>query len=206
MLREGIDIPVVSHAILATVMALQSFLQSMGRILRAYPGKERATAQDHGGHWHRHGSANMDREWNLSWTEHLIQGVREDQFREKQQPEPIHCPQCGLIRRSGAVCPTCGHESKRKSRMVIQRDGRLKEHVGDIYKARHVRMTPDTQRFWDKCYYRSRNSKNCMTFRQAEGLFVSENGYFPPRSLKRMPRETLDFFKPVADVPAERLI
>lgn len=50
VLREGIDAGWIQHMIFATVFgSLQTFLQSGGRGLRAYPGKENLTVQDHGG-------------------------------------------------------------------------------------------------------------------------------------------------------------
>ncbi len=50
VLREGIDWPWLTHGIFATAFgSLQTYLQSGGRLLRAYPGKEKAVIQDHGG-------------------------------------------------------------------------------------------------------------------------------------------------------------
>ena len=50
VLREGIDAPWLAHAIFATIFgSLQSYVQSGGRLLRAFPGLESVTIQDHGG-------------------------------------------------------------------------------------------------------------------------------------------------------------
>ena len=204
--REGLDLPEVSHLVLATVMgSLQSYLQAVGRGLRWALGKDRCTIQDNGGHWHKHGSVNVDRHWELNTSAHVISALREERLREKKEPEPIHCQECGLIRISGPICPQCGHESKRKSRMVIQTDGTLREHVGDIYKPRRVLLKNDTVDKWKGMYYRSKKSKNQMTFRQAEALFFVENYYYPPRDLPLMPANEVDWFLPVCKVPSERL-
>jgi superfamily II DNA or RNA helicase len=81
--REGLDLPEVSHIILATVMgSLRTYLQSVGRGLRAAQGKKWLTIQDHGGHWHRHGSVNVDRAWELNLTETGIREARVKAFRE----------------------------------------------------------------------------------------------------------------------------
>ena len=206
VLREGIDIPQVSHVILATVMgALRTYLQSLGRGGRACEGKDRFTVQDHGGHWHRHGSVNADRVWDMGHTENMISGMRQERLREKKAPEPIHCVKCGLIRMSGAVCPQCGHQASVRSRTVVQMDGTLREHTGDIYKPRRVLMKQNTVQIWTQAYHRARNSKNRMTFRQAEGLFFYENHYYPPHDLPLMPLDRIDWYRPVADVPRERL-
>lgn len=204
--REGLDLPEVSHLILATVMgSLQTYLQSAGRGLRACPGKDNLTIQDHGGHWHRHGSVNADRQWSLNLSAHVVNGLREERLREKREPEPIHCPHCGRIRSSGPVCPQCGHQSDKRSRVVIQTDGTLREHTGDIYKPRRVRLVNDTMAKWRTMYFRAKRSRNGMTFRQAEALFFVENHHYPPRDLPLMPRHDLDWFRPVAEVAAERL-
>jgi superfamily II DNA or RNA helicase len=207
VLREGLDLPEVSHLILATVFgSLQSYLQSCGRGLRKTDGKDRCTIQDHGGHYHRHGSVNADREWTLDLTNPVIAERRLERLRSKREAEPIRCPKCQLIRAAGAVCPQCGYESKRRSRMVVQEDGRLVEHEGDIYKPRRVAIEADTESKWRSMYYRARNSRQRMTFRQAEGLFAVENRYHPPRNLPLMPKDELDWYLPVADVPPARLI
>jgi superfamily II DNA or RNA helicase len=204
VLREGLDLPQVSHVILATVMGLRTYLQSCGRALRACEGKNKATLQDHGGHWHRHGSVNMDRQWTLEGTESSIRNSREETFRAKKAPEPIHCPQCGLIRMAGPKCPKCGFEAAKRSRLVIQMDGALREHEGDIYKPRETKKADDTESLWKKAYWRARNSGR--TFRQARGLFFHEEGYWPPENLPLMPIDPLDWTRKIKDVPMHTLI
>jgi superfamily II DNA or RNA helicase len=206
VLREGLDIPEASHGILATVMgSLQSYLQSGGRFLRSIPGKSLATIQDHGGMYHRLGSLNADRQWALDLTENVISGVRQQRFREKKEPEPIRCPQCSLIRSSGPVCPQCGYQCQRRSRMVVQQDGTLKEYVGDMYHPRVTRFCDNTVKLWIKCYYQAKNSRKRMTFNQAMAWFYQQNRYYPPKDLPRMPVDPCDWHLPVADVPPDRL-
>src|SRR5262249_48820070 len=124
---------------------------------------------------------------------------------EKCEPEPIHCPECGLIRSRGPVCPGCGHEAKRKSRFVVQVDGSLREHTGDIYRPRPVRYYDDTEYLWRRTYYQAKNSTNRMTFKQAVGWFFQKHHYSPPRDLALMPTSSYDWYLPVADVPVSKL-
>jgi superfamily II DNA or RNA helicase len=206
VLREGLDLPEVSHLIIATVFGgLRSYLQALGRGLRACSGKDRCVVQDHGGHWWRHGSVNMDRQWNLCSTENMIAGMRAERLRDKKETEPICCAQCGMIRKSGSICPQCNFESSKRSRMVMQRDGTLREHTGDIFKPRRIKELPNTSKIWTQCYYRAKNSRNRMTFNQAEALFFLENYYYPPRSMPLMPVNPMDWYASVVDVPRERL-
>jgi superfamily II DNA or RNA helicase len=61
VLREGADLPWVTHGILCQPCnGLGTYLQIVGRLLRAWPGKEKCILQDHAGAW-RHGSPNEDR-------------------------------------------------------------------------------------------------------------------------------------------------
>jgi hypothetical protein len=87
---------------------------------------------------------------------------------------------------------------------VIQVDGSLREVRESPFKAREVKQTNDTEKKWQSCYFRARNAGH--TFRQAEALFFRENGHYPPRTLPRMPKEAADWFRPVKDVPSNRLL
>lgn len=206
VMREGIDWPWLYHCIMATVFgSVTSYLQSGGRLLRAHDSLDHVLLQDHGGNWHRHGSLNADREWSLGLTSHMVTSMREERLREKKEAEPIVCPQCGRVRLSGPKCRQCGHESTKRSRVVVQANGELKEHEGEIYKPRRVREFPNTQKLWESMYHRAKNSKNKMTFRQAMGLFRYENHYYPPKTMPLMPVREADWYRKVRDVPSSDL-
>ncbi len=204
VLREGIDAPWLSHGIFATVFgSLTSFLQSGGRLLRAFAGKDCATIQDHGGNWHRHGSLNEDREWSLEMTGHRVTSERQERMRERLEHEPIVCPACGKVRDFGRQCPACGYESHTKSRMVVQIDGSLIPMTGDIYTPRRRKKHYDTAAKWEAMYYRMKRAGK--TFRQAEALFCIEHHYWPPRDLPLMPKDTGDWYRKIESVPMNEL-
>lgn len=209
VMREGIDWPHLYHGIFATVFgSLISFMQSGGRLLRAdrsNPAMDHVVIQDHGGNWHRHGSLNSDRIWDLEISDRIVGSLREERLREKKEMEPICCPKCFALRLSGPACMECGHRADARSRMVVQADGALKEMKGDIYKPRRTYRQSDAESKWKRYYFRGRN-KN-MTFNQAAALFAMENFWqHPPRNMPLMPRDDLDWFRGIADVPRERLI
>jgi len=211
--REGINWPWLSHAILATVFGgLQSYIQSVGRILRAHPGKTLATIQDHGSSWHRHGSINADREWHLHDTNRTVTGLRLDNLREKKEREPIVCPnpKCAAVRQAGKQCPVCGFESPLRRRIIIQSDGTPKEMHGDIYRPRRRVSYSGVDKDWERMYHRglSRCKKgDKATFIALEALFAYESSWrWPPRDLPLMPQDPADWFRPVDSVPRERLI
>lgn len=214
VLREGIDIPELRHIILATVMgSVQTYVQSVGRGGRAdrnpesiarWGEKTHFTIQDHAGHWHRLGSINVDRQWDIRYTSGMIYGLRAERLREKKEPEPRRCPACSMVY-IGPKC-ICGHDpGPRKSRPVVSMDGQLREMVGDCFKPRREYKRPDGQSKWEKMYFRSRTKKGDRSFRAAMALFAHENHSWPSKDWPFMPIHELDYFRKVADVPRERL-
>lgn len=205
LLREGIDAPWLEHGIFATIFGtLQPYLQSGGRLLRTHPGKAGCVIQDHGGNWHRHGSLNEDRHWDLCYTASMVSGLRHDRQREKKEKEPWRCPGCGKVN-MGGVCE-CGYRVLRKSRPVVTADGELKELVGDIYKPRRISQKTNGPSLWAQMYFRSLKGKGVKTFRQAMGLFAYEQEWgWPDKNWPLMPLYEEDFYRLVPDVPRERL-
>lgn len=200
VLREGVDIRELEHMILATpVGSMASFVQMVGRIQRACEGKTKCVLQDHAGNFWRHGSPNADREWDMSKSAKDMSDDREDRIRDKKEPEPIVCPKCHAVRLKGPSCHACGHTCTTRSRVVVQLDGTLQEVRGDILPPRKVVVKPDSEKKWISTYFRGRASK--MTFRQCEGLFFVENGYYPNRDFPYMPKRDVDMHRRVRDVP-----
>lgn len=207
VLREGVDAPWLYHGIFATCFgSLTSYLQAGGRLLRAHSSLDSVVLQDHGGNWHRHGSLNADRQWDMNQSAYVTAALRAQRLREHKEPEPIVCPMCHAIRLQGKGCQKCGHIATSKSRMVVQTDGSLKAMTGDIYTPRVTKMRSDTERIWEACYNRARSKKWNATFAQAEALFFYENHYWPPRNLPCMPTRDGDWFRKVRAVPRDALI
>lgn len=206
VLREGIDLPHIGHGIMACVFgSLTSYLQSGGRLIRAHESLSEVTVQDHGGNFVRHGSLNANRHWELNQRGYVTTGLRQEAMRERPDEEPIVCPRCHACRLSGPECHQCGCSYTARSRVVVQINGSLKPVDGPSFKPRLVKQKPDTEKKWIKKYHQAKNSKNGMTFGQAEAMFFLDNHYYPPRTLPFMPKEPGDFFEKVRDVPRERL-
>jgi DNA repair protein RadD len=173
VLREGIDIPELYHAIMANVFGSESaFIQSGGRLLRSHPSLDHVVLQDHGGNWWRWGSLNENRHWTLGDT---------DESREREQrkarergdedaKEPICCPKCHGLRLSGDTCPHCGHRHKRSVRFVMQANGDLKQMNGPVTKKK--KQFSDAQKLWNSMYYAARNgAKRMHTFADLKKQF-----------------------------------
>lgn len=206
--REGIDWPWLGHCILATVFgSLSSYLQTGGRVLRAYPGLESVVIQDHGANCFRFGSLNADRLWRLEYTGAAVVGIRQDAIREGRQRPPFACPGCSRIL-TQKRCPGCGHEvtSYTQPRSVVQVDGELRQLKGDLFPPRRVSQRPDGPAIWKRMYYRSRTEKGARTFAAAMALFARENQWgWPNRDWPYMPVNPEDIYRKVADVPMSDL-
>jgi superfamily II DNA or RNA helicase len=200
VLREGVDLPWVVHGILVQVCGrLSTYLQIVGRLLRAYPGKELAILQDHAGAFWRHGSPNQDRDWQLDDTDAKIDQRVSKARREGKIAEPIRCPRCGMERLRGPQCPHCGYKHQRGAREIRMIDGQLKRVTGNLVKCMK-QVTPE-QRVWTSCLYAAAYSKNGMTLRQAAGLYKQRTGEWPPQGLKNMPEpDSLDWNRAVKHV------
>ena len=153
----------------------------------------------------RHGSVNEDRHWELGMSGYKETGLRQEKMRDNPELEPIRCPKCGAMRLSGPACLVCGFACHKRSRMVVQINGDLKLAEGPAFKKHYTKLTPDTERKWIAMVHRASSEKWNATPRQAEALFVHEEGYWPPHDLPLMPVEPSDFFERFRDIPKDRL-
>lgn len=144
VLREGWNCPAVAHGILCQVANnLSTFIQMAGRILRAHPGKDRATLVDHAGAFWRHGAPDADRDWKLEEDDKAIRARKK---KGGGPPEPICCPKCSLVREKGPACPQCGHKHALSVRHVRTVDGRLELVRGPAVRPKKPRTDADLWR------------------------------------------------------------
>lgn len=113
VLTEGFDHPPTETCILARGCGSASvYIQIVGRILRASPGKTRALLIDLTGAARAHGLPDDDREYSLDG-----EGIR-----LLDKPEAVRqCKQCGACFRptAGPECPNCGHKPEQKPTEII---------------------------------------------------------------------------------------
>ncbi len=210
VLREGIDAPWLSHCIFATVFgSLQSYLQSGGRLLRAYPGMEHITIQDHGGNWWRHGDLSADRDWNLSYTAGQMYGMRAQDLREKPEKQPFLCPQCSMVL-TGPICRKssggCGYEVKtrQRSRPVYTQDGVLRQMHGDVFRQRRIGPA-HLAAGWVRMVKAMRNKKSNRNYNQAAAFWAGEHGWeWPDPKWPMTPKETADWYTPLSELHPEK--
>lgn len=208
VLREGIDMPWAEFGILATIFgSVSAYLQTISRLGRSAPGKKWATAIDHGGNWHVHGSPNAERHWELEYTSAMIAGLREEHLRKNPDKIPVRCPSCAMILAT-RVCP-CGFEVKNNKwpRPVVQIDGTLKEMSEQLFRKRAIDTRANAEENWKSIYWRFfKSKKRPKCFREAFGFYQSLNNWlYPNPNWKYMPIEPIDQFRLVRDVPLHRL-
>lgn len=111
VLTEGFDAPIAQTCILARGCGnVSTYLQIVGRVLRAHPGKTRALLIDLCGAWRAHGLPDADREYSLDG-----EGIR-----SVEKPQSLsQCKKCGGVYRPSerlkpGECPLCGYLTKPK--------------------------------------------------------------------------------------------
>lgn len=113
LISEGVDVPVVSGAILLRpTKSLGMYLQQVGRVLRPKPDGSAAVILDHVGNVHRHGMPDAERQWTL------------DTKRKKPvDPDPV--AQC-------EVCYQCFASGKPGWRALVECPDRYRDLAGGL--------------------------------------------------------------------------
>lgn len=117
ILAEGWDFPACRTLILARpTKSLIRYLQMVGRVLRPFPGKDRALVLDHSGTVKRLGFPTDDLPLELDEDKPKAPAKLRD--REEALPKP--CPSCAYVKPAKVrVCPKCGFEPERQSDVVV---------------------------------------------------------------------------------------
>lgn len=125
----------------------------------------------------------------------------------------FECYNCGAKHRSWPIdckCQKCG-ESLRgvRKRRVLQTDGELIEVPDEAYRATRVKKAVGSEELWASWYWRFRKHRPEKTLNQAWGGFRKEHWEkfrcFPPRDLKLMPVQSIDWHMKVGDLKINQL-
>jgi superfamily II DNA or RNA helicase len=152
--REGLDEPKIKCIILATpIGSYRSFLQMVGRGLRTHESKKECLVIDHGGSWWRHGSVNVNVDWESVFDcedPDVLSKNRIAKQRETGEPMGQACPKCGMVHKARSrlvVCQYCGHQLHlgKPSRPILQADGNLTQVTGEPIEQWKTRQTPEAQ-------------------------------------------------------------
>lgn len=109
IVTEGFDCPAVETCVLAApTQSDRKYLQSVGRALRASPGKQHCIVLDHGYNAMRHGHPFIDRKVTLEGRFNARK-VSEKEILEDGSPHFRTCIKCLMAMDPAATeCPACG--------------------------------------------------------------------------------------------------
>lgn len=186
VMRVGVDLPEMRCVQLAVSMnSLNTYLQTVGRGFRPFPGKTDCVIIDHGGNVHKHGWPTEDHYWSLNDDRTVQERDKDASEKERKPREPICCPECGAMREKGPKCLNCGHEHKRTGLKVRTVSGDLKPL--ERKKAKEKKKQTDAQKTWLTClsmaFYRG------GTFKTAAWFFKERSGEWPPQWVSPQPPE-----------------
>lgn len=135
VLAEGFDAPAVGVMILARpTKSLVRYIQMAGRVLRPFPGKDRAIILDHSGTCRRLGFPTDELPLNLDdGKPKTASGAQ-----EKEKPEPKLCPTCSYLKPAGVhQCPKCGFLPERPCDVEVE--------AGELQKVKRGKAPPMSQ-------------------------------------------------------------
>ena len=230
VLREGVDEPSIECLMLATpVGSYRSFLQMVGRGLRTSKETPRSVkVLDFGGGWWRHGSPNINVDWDSVFDcmdPDVMSKNRIAEHRETGETVGQVCRKCGMVHKAKGrmlACQYCGNKINlgKPSRPIIQSDGTLSEVNGEPIKQWKIKADPSNEKTWSGLYWNAAKNKGGeITFNQLYQQFhyrkAVEAGsrtrpafwkaYYPPRDLPLMPNTPNAWHSYVSDVAKERL-
>lgn len=172
ILTEGWDVPETAVCILARkCQATATFLQMVGRALRAAPGKARALLIDLCGVVHQHGLPTDDREYSL---EGKAIKTKEARLALRQ------CPECGGVDKPKPLCGRCGFKFPPPKQRKVE----------EAELAR-VNVPPRAQliKEWEALVLaaRSRTTREGKPYspKWAALRFKEQFGFWPPRDFPR---------------------
>jgi len=180
ILTRGFDVPDVLIGVSARPFSksFSSHVQQMGRVMRAYEGKEFALWLDHSGNFLR---------FRDDWEKVYAEGVKTlSNSGEKAKKEPTDrlkkdskCPQCShLWPKNGISCPACGYVKKKKQ--IESVNGELVELGFDKSNNKQQK-----QNFYSELLYIAQN-KN-YNIHWASHKYREKFGVWP-RGLEEYPR------------------
>lgn len=172
---RGFDIPDIGCVIEARPLrkSLADHIQLLGRGLRIADGKVDCIVLDHSGNCARFWHARED--FFANGIDKLDDGKpKEKKKAEKDEVEPMRCPQCRVLHKPAPFCPACGHEYPRRQ-TVVHVPGTLTE----IMACKDQKL--QREKLWPMvCGYVLENANGDMQAaqRRAQGIMKGLTGEF----------------------------
>ncbi len=227
--REALDEPHIKCIMLATpIGSYRSFLQCVGRGLRTHPSKDKCLVIDYGGNWWRHGSVNINVDWESVFDctdPDVLSKNRIAEVRETGESLGQACPNCGMLHKAYSrlvYCQYCGHKIHlgKPSRPIYQADGTLTQVTGEPIARWKFKETPEDVEIWKKLYWNAMKNKGGeVTFNQLDNQFAYKTAvmagsqerpafhraYHLERGMPLMPKNRNDWYREVGEIAEEKL-
>lgn len=177
----GLDIPSLEVAVLARpTKNIALYQQTLGRVMRPSPGKEKAIVIDHAGAVEEHGLFSDPVPWTLN-SRVKVQELKKEQAKEKKEPKDITCSKCSTVFRSAKVCPKCGHQMIPETEEIPYHESDLVQTKG---KDKGLGSVAERQRFYAGLKY------HCQKKGYMEGwaahAYKEKVGNYPDRQLREV--------------------
>lgn len=173
VLREGWDVPECSVMIdAAPTKSLTTYIQKAGRVLRIFPGKDKAKIFDHAGNCYRFGYPTDDLPLEL------CDGRKKEEnkvVKKEKEKKDCKCPKCNFIKKS-FVCGNCGHKPEQEHGVIVA-EGELKA----VQKKKPV----DKSKLYSELKHVA-ESKGWLE-KRLHGVFKGITGEWPSKSAHLIP-------------------
>ncbi len=173
---EGVDVPCLSCCILLRMAgSVVLFLQAVGRIMRAHPGKKDAVLIDHAGAVLQHGFPDEDQEWSIDQGD-TVDARNAKAAEEGKHRKAVGCECCGALFSGVPACPECGWKipPPRKSKTQQSLSALLVEVERGSISSEGAR-----QKFWEEKLY----------IAAAKGMMVGQAAQMYRRGMGHWPEE-----------------
>ncbi len=139
----GLDIPALDCAVLARpTKNLTLYLQTVGRVLRPFPGKTDCIVIDHAGAVAENGFVDDIVPWTLDGSGDTIKERKAKEAEESAAPKEVECSVCHTVFRGRRTCPSCGHQA-------IPESKEIPTHAADLVEIRRTEKRANQTDSWE---------------------------------------------------------
>ena len=184
-LTRGFDLPEIGCLVIAKpTKRLRTYIQMVGRALRAHASKTYAIVIDHSGSVWEHGWPTIDRHWSLN-TDQKVEDLPENTKPREEQPDRF-CPKCtALLPKNAKVCPnpSCGYQKTLKGQPAKTADGTLinvkKKEVADKENTKRPAQSVWNQMLGMVAHRGGKYTQASVLFHKKTGMWPEQAGVKP---------------------------
>lgn len=139
----GLDIPALDCAVLARpTKNITLYLQTVGRVLRPFPGKADCIVIDHAGAVAENGFADDFVPWSLDGEE-SVKERKQEAAEKSAAPKELECSVCHTVFKGRRQCPSCGHQ-------VVAETKAIPTHKADLVEMQRSEKRANRNDTWEQ--------------------------------------------------------